>query len=70
VTFDLPPIRTAADLAEAQEAIAQQVAEGTLTPGEGVQVAALIEARRKTIESQDLEARIAALEAAAGGKQP
>jgi hypothetical protein len=62
VEFDLPPIRSAADLELALDAITQQVSSGVLTCGEAQQVASLIETRRRTRELIDLETRIAALE--------
>ena len=62
VHFDMPPIETATDLGEAMGAILQAAAEGSLTPDEAVSVASLIETRRRTIETLELEQRIAALE--------
>lgn len=63
VTFALPLINSAADAAEAMAAVVSAVADGGLTPMEGASVAGLVEAYRKTLETADLEARIAALEA-------
>ena len=62
VTFDLPPVATAADVLTALGAVVQAVGEGELTPDEGVTVASLLESKRKALETVDLEARIAALE--------
>jgi hypothetical protein len=39
------------------------VATGELTPGEGTALAGIVEQHRKAIETQELEQRIAALEA-------
>jgi hypothetical protein len=62
VQFDMPVIETAADLGEAMGAILQAAADGELAPDEVVSIASLIETRRRTIETIELEARIAALE--------
>jgi hypothetical protein len=65
VTFTLPSMATAADAAQAAGAVLAAVAEGELTPLEGAQIMALIETFRKTLETCELEARVAALEAGA-----
>jgi Family of unknown function (DUF5681) len=62
VHFFVPPIETAADLGEAMGAMLQAAANGELTPDEAVSIASLIETRRRTIETIELEARITALE--------
>jgi hypothetical protein len=62
VQFDMPVINTDADLGEAMGAILQAAADGELAPDEAVSVASLIETRRRTIETLELEQRIAALE--------
>lgn len=67
VRFALPEIKTAADIVPALAAVAQAVANGSLTPEEGQAVAGVLETQRKAIETVDLEARIAAMEAAGGG---
>jgi Family of unknown function (DUF5681) len=62
VHFDMPAIETAANLGEAMGAILQAAADGELTPDEATSIASLIETRRRTIETLELEQRIAALE--------
>ena len=62
VSFELPAIETAADATKATGAILAAVSEGELTPGEGVEVARLVDVAVRTIETTELEARIAALE--------
>jgi hypothetical protein len=62
VSFTLPPMATAKDAATAAGAILGAVALGDLTPLEGAQVMGLIETYRRTLETCDLEARVAALE--------
>ena len=66
VQFDLPRMETARDAAKAAGAVLEAVAEGDLTPMEGAQVMALVETYRRTLETSELEARVAALE---GGKE-
>ena len=63
ISLTLPPTADAAGIAEAQSAVLQAVAAGDLLPAEGTALAGILEARRKAIETGELEARIAALEA-------
>ena len=63
VTFDLPPMETAHDAAKAAGAVLGAVADGDLTPTEGAHIMALVETYRRTLETTELEARLAALEA-------
>ncbi|MDP3960677.1 MAG: hypothetical protein Q8Q26_11580 [Pseudorhodobacter sp.] len=62
VTFALPPMLSAADAAKAAAAVLGAVAEGDLTPTEGALIMALVETYRRTLETTELEARVAALE--------
>ncbi|MEM0935747.1 MAG: DUF5681 domain-containing protein [Pseudomonadota bacterium] len=62
VRFDLPPMNTAQDAARAADAILAAVSRGDLTPLEGTSVMALVETFRRTLETTEFEARIAALE--------
>jgi hypothetical protein len=64
VTFALPPMKTAADAAKGAAAVLAAVAIGDLTPTEGAHVMGLIETYRRTLETTELEARLAALEGA------
>lgn len=64
VTFDLPPMQTAADAAKAAGAVLDAVALGDLTPTEGAHIMGLVETYRRTLETTELEARVAALEGA------
>ncbi len=63
INIALPEVKTAESVAEAQAAVVQAVADGELTPEEGSTITGILEARRKAIETQDHENRIAALEA-------
>lgn len=62
VSFELPPIKTAADTVTASSALLDAVAAGEVTPDEAGRVMALLTAHRTLVEAGDLEARIAALE--------
>jgi|SRR5664279_4531346 len=62
VWFDVPPIDTAADVGDALNAVLRAASGGELAPDEAVSIASLIETRRRTLETLELEARIAALE--------
>ncbi len=59
----LPSTETTDGIAEAQQAILHAVAAGDLLPGEGATMAGIVEARRKAVETLELEQRITALEA-------
>lgn len=65
VQFDLPDADTAESLSGSFGAVLRAVAGGELTPEEGVAVRILLEARRKAIETAELEARLSALERSA-----
>lgn len=64
VTFDLPRMETARDAATAAGAVLDAVAAGELTPTEGAHMMALVEGYRRTLETTEIEARIAELERA------
>ena len=62
ISLALPGTDTAGGIAEAQQAILQAVAAGDLLLGEGTALAGIVEARRKAVETLQLEQRITALE--------
>lgn len=62
VQFDLPRMETARDAAKAAGAVLAAVADGDLTPTEGAHIMGLVEIYRRTLETTELEARVAALE--------
>lgn len=64
ITFDLPPITSAAEVVIASGAVLSTVATGEITPDEAGRVMALLTAHRAIIETGDLADRVAALEAA------
>lgn len=63
VSFELPPIRTAADTVAASSSLLGAVAAGEVTPDEAGRVMALLSAHKGLVEAGDFEARLAALEA-------
>ena len=65
IFLSLPNTGSAAGVAKAQASILQVVAAGDIRPGEAATLASIVEARRKALETQELEQRITALE----GKQ-
>ena len=62
VQFDLPPLENATDLAPAIAGILKATAAGDLTPEEASTIATLLEAKRKAIETGELEQRLDLLE--------
>lgn len=62
ISLALPDVSTMRGVSAAQAAILRAVAEGALLPTEAQTLAGIVEARRKAIETEDLEARISALE--------
>jgi hypothetical protein len=62
LSIDLPDVTTTADVAKAQAAILAHVGAGDILPSEATALSAIVEQRRKALESEELERRIAALE--------
>lgn len=67
--FDLPPIRTAADVRDALAALAAATAAGHVSPDEAGGVANILAAVGSAAETAELEGRIAALEQALSASQ-
>ncbi len=68
VCFSFPDIEKAGDVSAALGGILSAMAQGDLTPDEAATIAGIVEAKRKAIETVEIEARLVALEKAAGGK--
>jgi hypothetical protein len=64
VQIDLPPIESANDLVKALSVIAQQMAQGKLTPEEASQAVNVLEGQRRAMETSDLARRLAIVEKA------
>jgi multidrug efflux pump subunit AcrA (membrane-fusion protein) len=62
VSIELPPVRSAAEAAEASASVLASVASGEVTPDEGGRIMALLASHKSMVTAGDLERRIAALE--------
>ena len=65
IHIELPPIRDAGGEAEAQQEILRAACAGELLLDEAQALCGLLEARRQSLETQELEVRLSELEAAA-----
>src|SRR5436190_19669056 len=63
VKFVLPPIKSAADIAEAMGAVTGALADGLITPAEGQAIARMVTTFVETIEVSDFDRRLRVLEA-------
>ena len=63
VHFTMPALGTAADLPKALGAVLTAASKGEITPEEAVSVAQVVEIRRKSLETLEIEERLASLEA-------
>ena len=63
VEFELPKIETAADAATASSAVLIACSRGEITPNEASQILALLASHVRMLETNDIEQRLAALEA-------
>ncbi|MDP4026318.1 DUF5681 domain-containing protein [Methylobacterium sp. NEAU 140] len=62
VTFDLPPIDTAADLPKATEALLRAVVNGDITPSEAADIGKAVSAHIEAITAADLHRRLSEIE--------
>jgi len=62
IHFELPEARTAEDISVALAAVVGAMANGKLTPDEAAMVASVLEVRRKSLETVELENRLRVLE--------
>lgn len=62
VQFTLPRLDAAGDLPKALAAVLAAIAAGELTTDEGLALSQIIEHRRRSIETMELEGRVAVLE--------
>jgi hypothetical protein len=60
--FALPEIKTTGDIVAAMAAVTKAMASGRLSPGEAGEVAGVVELMRKSIETNEIETRLAQLE--------
>lgn len=62
ISIDLPESKTAEGVSLAQAAVVQAVGNGEITPDEGKTLSDILEARRKSIETENHERRLDELE--------
>jgi len=62
LSIQLPPVLNVDDCANAQAVVLAAVAAGDVLPSEGEALAGLIEQQRRSLETSDLAARLAAIE--------
>jgi len=62
VEFALPPIKSAADIAQAMGAVTAALAGGLITPGEAQAIARVFTTFVQTIETSDFDRRLQTLE--------
>ena len=65
-SFALPPLRSAADLAPAMAAIAEAVADGTISTSEAWELSQIVDTFIRTIEAGEFALRLQRLEAVNG----
>lgn len=66
VTFDAPTMNGVQDAPRVIRALLAATASGAITAGEAESVARLVELYRRTVETAELDARVAALESSRG----
>jgi hypothetical protein len=62
VNLNLPPMHNAADLDHGQSALLDAMARGEIEPEQAIVVAQMFELKRRSIETHDIDARLARLE--------
>jgi hypothetical protein len=62
ISFDLPPIESAADALRASSSVLAACAKGALSPNDAAAIMGLIATHVRTIEVAEIEARVSALE--------
>jgi hypothetical protein len=62
VPIELPPIRTAADIAPAIGAIAASLAKGAITTGQAAELAQMLDTFMRAVDASEFDRRLALLE--------
>lgn len=62
IEIELPKVETAGDVAAAHAVVIGAMARGEVTPDEASTIASVLEAKRRSIETCDIENRLEALE--------
>jgi len=63
IQIDLPAMQTSHDVSKASAALLEAVANGDISPDEGQAVVSIVEARRRALETSELEERVSKIEA-------
>ena len=63
VALRMPPVESAADILKALSTILEAMGDGQITPEEAALVGGILEAKRKALETVEIETRLAKLEA-------
>jgi len=66
IEIALPKVETAANVTTAHTVVIEAMARGDVTPDEASTIASVLEAKRRSIETCELEARMVALEMVKG----
>lgn len=66
IKFDMPEIKTAADIVSGIGGVLRAASSGELTPDEAATIAGIFEVKRRAIEMVEMEGRLAALEKRVG----
>ena len=66
--FDIPTLRSPTDIVAAAAGLVAAAGAGEVTADEALTVARILDVHRRALESQELEARLAVLEQAFGGR--
>ena len=67
IEIDLPPVETSKDITAAHGVVIAAMGRGEITPDDARAIADVLEARRRAIETVELEARIEKIEQGQGG---
>jgi hypothetical protein len=62
IDFEIPQVKSAADVDNAMQAVIEAALRGDLTPGQAEKIKGLIEFRVKTLETKDFDRRIINIE--------
>jgi hypothetical protein len=68
VKLTLPPVNTAAEVANALNVVLRAISSGRLTPEEGLTISDILETKRRSIETAEQEERILALQSNSGSE--
>jgi hypothetical protein len=66
IALDLPPVKTASDIHDAKGRVIAAMSAGDISADEAMALSSVLDGHRKSIETVELEARIATLEAGRG----